>query len=330
MTLAITQLAGRDRQWRAKHARSARSQSLEDESLIVWDEVPEEFLITCWPALVGFSFSAKSWGHVLVDGLAEIDSQDHAFDHLVLSQERTQIIRAVVRSGSIPQTQDLISGKQGGLIFLLHGPPGVGKTLTAEAIAEVLHRPLYYVTMGELGITPDDLERRLTEVLDLCAEWDALVVLDEADVFLETRSNADLVRNAMVCVMLRILEYHPGILFLTTNRVRNLDPAFESRISLAIRYDSLDRDARIKVWKSHIESAPGPIAADIDYTELAKQDMNGRQIKNAVRIALSLAADQGVALSRSILLKTVQVTSLGRHNIRGDSTWEDAIDRPDV
>lgn len=154
---------------------------------------------------------------------------------MVLKQERKELIRAVVRHGTAVQVPDVISGKQGGKIFLLHGPPGVGKTPTAEAIADVLHRPLYYVTMGELGVTPEDLERRLSDVLELCAEWDALAVLDEADVFLETRSNSDLIRNAMICVVLRILEYHPGILFLATNRVRAIDPAFESRIAVALR-----------------------------------------------------------------------------------------------
>jgi AAA+ superfamily predicted ATPase len=239
-TLSIIQLAGRYRKWLSKRSRF---DTLETDQLILWDSVPPEFVIYCWPALVGFSFTAKAWGHVLVDGLSTIEFQDQAFDHLVLKQERKELIRAVVRHGTAVQAPDIISGKQGGKIFLLHGPPGVGKTLTAEAIADVLHRPLYYVTMGELGVTPGDLERRPSDVVELCAEWEASAVLDEADVFLETRGNSDLIRNAMVCVVLRILEYHPGMLFLTTNRIRTIDLAFESRIAVALRYEALDRDA---------------------------------------------------------------------------------------
>ncbi|KAJ5380254.1 uncharacterized protein N7496_002682 [Penicillium cataractarum] len=318
-TLSIIQLAGRYRQWLSKRSRF---DTLETDQLVLWDAVPREFVIFCWPALVGFSFTTKAWGHVLVDGLSPIEFQDQAFDHLVLKQERKDLIRAVVRHGTALQTPDVIGGKQGGQIFLLHGPPGVGKTLTAEAIAEVLHRPLYYVTMGELGVTPEDLERRLSDVLELCAEWDALAVLDEADVFLETRSTSDLIRNAMVCVMLRILEYHPGILFLTTNRVRTIDPAFESRITVCLRYEALDHDARMKIWKSQVERLPTHGSPDFDYSRLAEQPLNGRQIKNAVRLARSLAAEKKSPLTESILLTTVDVISIGRQNMLADDTWE--------
>lgn len=148
--------------------------------------------------------------------------------------------------------EDIIQGKSGGSIFLLHGPPGIGKTLTAEAIAEVLHRPLYYVTMGELGTDPETMEKRLGEILTLCASWDALVLIDEADVFLEKRSTSDVLRNAMVCVMLRMLEYHQGILFLTTNRVTEFDPAFESRVTIALKYNHLTESARSQIWKNLI------------------------------------------------------------------------------
>lgn len=164
---AIISLVSRYRQWLAKRSKTGTTES---ELFTAWETVPSQFRLFCWSALVGFSFTTKAWGHVLVEGLSQIDFFDPAFDRLVLSEERKQIISAVVRQSSIiPQKEDLIRSKQGGLIFLLHGPPGVGKTLTAEAVAEVLHRPLYYVTMGELGVNPEDLEERLSDVLDLCA-----------------------------------------------------------------------------------------------------------------------------------------------------------------
>ena len=317
---AIISLVSRYRQWLAKRSKTGTTES---ELFTAWESVPSQFRIFCWSALVGFSFTTKAWGHVLVEGLSQIDFFDPAFDRLVLSEERKQIISAVVRQGSIiPQKEDLIRSKQGGLIFLLHGPPGVGKTLTAEAVAEVLHRPLYYVTMGELGVNPEDLEERLSDVLDLCAGWNALAVLDEADVFLEARSNSDLIRNAMVCVMLRVLEYHPGILFLTTNRVRSIDPAFESRITIAIRYESLNLDARRKVWSAQLDSISALASSDIDVNALAQQDLNGRQIKNAVQLALCLASDQQSPLTHAILIKTLEVTTLGRQNMVADDTWD--------
>ncbi|KAJ7099777.1 hypothetical protein C8R44DRAFT_642185 [Mycena epipterygia] len=62
---------------------------------------------------------------------------------------------------------------------------------------------------------------------------DAAVLIDEADVFLEERGTASIERNAMVAVFLRQLEYFQRVLFLTTNRVKQFNPAFQSRIHLS-------------------------------------------------------------------------------------------------
>lgn len=67
---------------------------------------------------------------------------------------------------------------------MLHGPPGTGKTLTAEGIAELLKRPLYMVSTGELGTRSDQLEIELNKILDVAHSWGAVLLLDEADVFL--------------------------------------------------------------------------------------------------------------------------------------------------
>lgn len=61
------------------------------------------------------------------------------------------------------------------------GRPGVGKTLTAEGIADHLKRPLYMVSAGELGIDASTLEKRLTTILDISFTWNAVLLIDEAD-----------------------------------------------------------------------------------------------------------------------------------------------------
>jgi AAA+ superfamily predicted ATPase len=102
---------------------------------------------------------------------------------------------------------------------VLHGPPGTGKTLTAEGISELLKCPLYMASAGELGTDSRFLESELQKILDICHAWGAILLLDEADVFLEKRNMHDIHRNALVSIFLRQLEYFQGILFLTTNRV---------------------------------------------------------------------------------------------------------------
>jgi len=125
---------------------------------------------------------------------------------------------------------------------------------------------------------------------------------------LERRAAGDVVRNAMVCVMLRLLEYHSGILFLTTNRVGALDPAFQSRVQVALRYDALDAAARAGVWADVLAHAAPARAPDVDVAALAAHALNGRQIKNAAQLALALAAAEGAPLARRHLDETVELT----------------------
>jgi len=256
------------------------------------------------PSLLGFSFSVKKWGHIPVENLSPIQFDDAAFNKLVIPAETKEMIGALVNFQHKAFT-DVITGKGGGCIFLLHGSPGVGKTLTAESIAELLHRPLYSVTVGELGSDATSLETGLSGVLEVAATWNAVILLDEADIFLEKRTETDIARNAMVGVFLRLIEYHQGVLFLTTNRVKNFDPAFHSRISIALKYQDLNFSSREQIW-TNLFGASG--VSGIPGNTFAHHDLNGRQIKNCIRLAQALAASKGEEANQAYLRKTIGIT----------------------
>jgi hypothetical protein len=141
-------------------------------------------------------------------------AQNSGFDDLVISKRYRDLLVALVNNhasglqrkaqkskasniGS-PAQLDIVRGKGQGLIILLHGPPGSGKTSTAETIAAYTRRPLYSITCGDLGLTPDVVETRLLEHTKLADKWGCVLLLDEADVFLMQRGWRDLGRNALV------------------------------------------------------------------------------------------------------------------------------------
>lgn len=260
-----------------------------NNSRIEYKDFTDEMKILTPPYVYGFSFSAKKWGEMIIDNISDIQFRTDAFDKLVLDHDTKDIVYSLV-DVQYTATTDLIDGKGGGCIFLLEGPPGVGKTLTAEAVAEKLQRPLYMAGVGELGTNVSDLEDTLSDILDVATSWNAVLLLDEADIFLRTRDGSDLERNAMVGVFLRLLEYYPGMLFLTTNLAGNIDPAFFSRISMAIHYKQLETSSRAKVWKNLLSTAG---IEGIDAEALSKHELNGRQIKNCIRSAASLAMSKG-------------------------------------
>ncbi|KAK1759029.1 hypothetical protein QBC47DRAFT_449698 [Echria macrotheca] len=274
----------------------------------------EEYLIAS-PVVLGFAFAEKLWLEFTVSGVKEIQWNESAYESLVLEDKTKDIVKALVESHKYHAAEsidDVIQGKGKGLVAVLHGPPGTGKTLTAEGISELLKCPLYMVSAGELGTDSRYLESELQKILDICHAWGAILLLDEADVFLEKRNMQDVHRNALVSIFLRQLEYFQGILFLTTNRVQTFDDAFQSRIHIALRYDSLDQRAKKAIFKIFIERVRMLEKMDLmpftenDYNTLARHDLNGRQIKNTVRTAQALAVNKGEPLAMSHIRQVLE------------------------
>lgn len=219
--------------------------------------------------------------------LMEFEWNDEAFEKLVMDEQVKMLVRSLVQQHSSDQSDtfdDIVSGKGKGLIGMFSGPPGSGKTLTAEAVAEITRRPLYSVSAGELGVDPESVDDNLTKILELSHRWNSVLLLDEADVFLQQRDTHDVNRNALVSIFLRQLEYFEGILILTTNRIAHCDPAFASRIHISLNYPELDVRARETVWRNFLGKAKGTkgdVVVDLtdgEIQDLAHVELNGRQV----------------------------------------------------
>ncbi|KAI1110447.1 hypothetical protein F5Y14DRAFT_361099 [Nemania sp. NC0429] len=251
-------------------------------------------------------------------------------ENIEMAEENRKIIRSAVSSHFKAQHQekalnmstftnlDAIRGKGKGLIILLHGAPGVGKTATAEAVAMESNRPLLPITCGDLGTKPEVVDKTLRDIFRYAHLWECILLFDEADVFLTQRERSNLERNALVGVFLRVMEYYRGILFLTTNRVGALDEAFRSRVHISLWYPHLTVERTIQVLRNNLQRLPQPPAKDgqpvdslikvmhdeiedfivKEYERYSKSvgkprgPWNGRQIRNAVQVAACLALYQ--------------------------------------
>jgi SpoVK/Ycf46/Vps4 family AAA+-type ATPase len=199
------------------------------------------------------------------------------YDQLVLPEATKDFVKALVHECRTDSklVQDFVATKGDGVVLALYGEPGTGKTLTAEAVAEELRRPMMVIAVSNLGSEIRHVEIELESLLRTAERWDSIVLLDEADIFLEKRGR-DHYRNAMVAVFLKMLESHNSPLFMTTNRVFEFDSAIRSRVNVAIEYKTLDRQARTQVWRQFLARVEHELAEDEISKDLALFRLNGR------------------------------------------------------
>jgi len=247
----------------------------------------------------------KQWCRFYLDQVGEPQWNSDIFEDLILPDAPKRVIRSLVTAHKYPENgardQQELKGK--GLVVLLHGTPGTGETLTAESVAEYTKRALLIISSGELGTKVSDIDQNLTKFLQYASMWKAIVLIDEADVFLEARMTGvsnRLEQNSLVAVFLRQLEYFQGIVFLTSNRGTGFDPAIKSRIHLFLQFAPPNIKTRQTLWRLRLGKM-NPEECGFDVEEALKivgdAEMNGREISNAVNTMRTLARQEGQKMS---------------------------------
>jgi Mrp family chromosome partitioning ATPase len=211
-------------------------------------------------------------------------------------------------------------GKGLGVAALFSGPPGTGKTMVAALIAKELALELYQVDMAKITSKfIGETEKQLADMFDAAEAGHAILLFDEADSLFgkrtEVRSSNDRYANLETNYLLQRLESFTGICLLTSNHESNIDPAFQRRLSLHLRFQVPDADEREKLWRAMLPPE-APVETRIDFKGLARRfEMTGGSIRNAALRAAFLAAEEAASICEAHLEHAARVEYEGMGKI---------------
>lgn len=278
----------------------ARRSPMKDGEEMIAHELPIH------PNLVIFTLRKQTRLRVHIDQLTEYIYNPALGQDLILPNDAQKLVETLAnyKGGS----KDIIGNKGGGAIVMCSGIPGTGKTLTSEVYAEVMERPLYSVQCSQLGTNPDELEEALLKIFARAQRWQAILLLDEADVYVHERGD-DLHQNAIVGVFLRVLEYYNGVMFMTTNRSDSIDDAVLSRCIAKIEYKAPTPNDLKQIWQ---------VLSDVQGLGLSNEFINklvdkypgitGRDVKNILKLAAMISNGKVITMKEIDFAKQFKPT----------------------
>lgn len=246
-------------------------------------------IATVLPVIRFFDLKAKIFKYGWVEGIEKRQFYSN-LDQLVLEERNKKLLLALMESKQVYK-KDFNQHQKPATIILAQGPPGTGKTATAQQIAEKYEKVIYTLETFELGNNLSTIELNLSKVMQRVKRWDAILLFDEADIYLQERDAHDLTRSAIVGVFLRVFDTFPGYIFLTTNRVEVLEGALRNRLSLNLKFNDLGEGQRSHIWLTYKKLLDLNLSNEA-LESLANLPLNGREIRNKANLLKTLYGNE--------------------------------------
>ncbi|TCP58995.1 SpoVK/Ycf46/Vps4 family AAA+-type ATPase [Tumebacillus sp. BK434] len=198
-----------------------------------------------------------------------------------------------------------------GLSMLFAGPPGTGKTMSAEVIAKELHLEIYKIDLSQvISKYIGETEKNLQEIFAEAQLSSAILFFDEADALFGKRSEVkdshDKYANVETAYLLQKMEEYEGITILASNFQQNMDEAFMRRINYVIKFPFPDAEYREMIWRGMFPKET-PLDDDLDFRYLAEKfQFAGGNIKNIVMSAAFLAVETGSPVGMRHLIRAIK------------------------
>ena len=245
-------------------------------------EIPMHFMHLVYDLEVHQEFWAPT------AALTEYVYDEEAATKIVLPDDHRELIDILTEDEDV-LIEDVVENKSGGNLVLLQGAAGLGKTLLAEIYSEKMKRPLYRLPASYLGLDAATVEKQLAVVYANAARWNAVTLVDEADIYIRRRDN-DMVHNSVVGAMLIALERQNVLTFMATNRVNDVDEAIESRCIAIVNFEYPENEDAAKIWEiqsKHIglNLEPKVIADLVSHYGGKGRKTAGRDIRALLKLA---------------------------------------------
>jgi AAA+ superfamily predicted ATPase len=268
----------------------------------------EELSQTLWQA-------CRRYAHVRFNNLAQQIMPRATWDDLVLPEAQQQMLRDIAaqvrqRARVYEDWEFALRGANGlGISALFVGASGTGKTLAAEVLAHELNLDLYRIDLSQVvSKYIGETEKNLRQVFDAAEAGGAILLFDEADALFGKRSSVkdshDRYANIEVSYLLQRMEAYRGLAILTTNLKSAMDAAFLRRLRFVVQFPFPDVEQRVEIWRRMFPSKLP--TENLEFSQLARLNIPGGNIRNIALNAAFLAADAGESVQMSHLLRAAQ------------------------